>query len=143
MKVENRPDLLKLDRMAREALASEKAMDLILNGAILRKKNNVMLLCAVGPVIENGTTMMSVNNDTLRGVVRVLARRVNRDKTHMLSSQLPTSADADENENILAYRVDAGWFTCKWHAVAENYFDDIAAWQQLPAAPGKDLEAGE
>lgn len=55
IKVEyNRPDLKKLDELGTEALNSESTMNLVANGA----------------------TLMSVNKDTLRGIIRILLERM-------------------------------------------------------------------
>lgn len=55
----------------------------------------------------------------------------------------PTRQDADENENVLVYRLGSGWVICKWHTVVINYLGEFIAWKRLPAAPSQYLEDGE
>jgi hypothetical protein len=50
MKIEHRADLDELDKLGKSALEDEMLINLILNGA----------------------TLMSVNKDTLRGIIRIL-----------------------------------------------------------------------
>lgn len=56
MEIENRNDLNKLDELGKESLNDDKLMGLVLNGA----------------------TLMSVNKDTLRGIIRTLVRNTTR-----------------------------------------------------------------
>jgi len=56
MEILNREDLNELDRLGKEALNDDKLMELVLNGA----------------------TLMSVNKDTLRGIIRMLIKKTTR-----------------------------------------------------------------
>lgn len=56
MKIESRDDLNKLDELGKDALNDDKLMELVLNGA----------------------TLMSVNKDTLRGIIRMLIKKTTR-----------------------------------------------------------------
>lgn len=56
MGILNREDLNELDRLGKEALNDDKLMELVLNGA----------------------TLMSVNKDTLRGIIRMLIKKTTR-----------------------------------------------------------------
>ena len=56
MEIKNRNDLNELDRLGKEALNDDKLMELVLNGA----------------------TLMSVNKDTLRGIIRMLIKKTTR-----------------------------------------------------------------
>jgi hypothetical protein len=81
----DREDLIKLDVLGESALKSTKLMDLIVNGA----------------------TLMSVNKDTLRGIIRVIITGAAAEVTHLqeeIPHWIPVSEKLPEDDpNIEFY----------------------------------------
>ena len=124
IKVEyNRPDLKKLDELGTEALKSESTMNLVANGA----------------------TLMSVNKDTLRGIIRTLLERA---RWIPVSERLPEikSEISDWDEDIAipvivcdgTYAVPADfWKISKVFTYIDTNEEvaDVVYWMPLPQPP--------